>query len=66
MKPEFWVSFCKSAGVYAVGEVYDGSIEWVSSFVKNGLPAVLNYPFYLQMKYLFIDTQSMYNIRSFY
>jgi alpha-amylase len=39
----FWQKFQSSAGVYAVGEVFDGDLGYVSDY-QNYLDAVLNYP----------------------
>lgn len=39
----FWTQFQQAAGVYAVGEVFDGRLDYVSDY-QNHVDAVLNYP----------------------
>ena len=39
----FWDQFQNAAGVYAVGEVFDGRLDYVSDY-QNHVDAVLNYP----------------------
>jgi alpha-amylase len=46
---DFWPSFVKAAGVYAIGEVWDGSPSYVSSYASSGM-SLLNYPIYFPMK----------------
>ena len=41
---KFWSGFNKAAGVYCVGEVFDGDAELVGSYQKEALDGVLNYP----------------------
>ena len=42
----FWKSFNQAAGVYAVGEVYNGNIQYVSGYQSQALDAVLSYPMF--------------------
>jgi alpha-amylase len=42
---DFWREFSDAAGVYAVGEVFDGRHDYVADY-QNYLPALLNYPVY--------------------
>jgi alpha-amylase len=39
----FWSQFQEAAGVYAVGEVFDGDVGYVSDY-QNHIDALLNYP----------------------
>lgn len=56
VKPEFWLQFEASAGVYAVGEVDSGDIDFVSPFqAPNGddgaLSGILSYPMFYTIRY---------------
>lgn len=53
----FWKEFADAAGVYQVGEVFDGRIGYVSDY-QNYLDAVLNYPLYFAMKDVFAYNKS--------
>lgn len=39
----FWKDFVNSAGVYAVGEVFDGDMGFIASYFDS-VGATLNYP----------------------
>lgn len=58
----FWAQFQQSAGVYCVGEVFDGRIGYVADY-QNYVDALLNYP----LRYLMIDVwksgASFYGLR---
>jgi len=41
----FWTSFCDSAGVFCMGEVFGSDISLASSYQKS-MDSVLNYPLY--------------------
>lgn len=57
----FWSQYSKSAGVYTVGEVFNGDPNYVSGY-QGALDATLNYPMYYKLKNAFQDRQSMSNI----
>jgi len=61
---DFWVEFTKSSGVYAVGEVFNGDIHFVSKY-QGPLSGVLNYPLYFTLKDLFAYDKDMYEARTF-
>jgi alpha-amylase len=41
----FLAEFSEAAGVFLVGEVFDGRIDYVAGYQK-AIPATLNYPLY--------------------
>jgi alpha-amylase len=44
---EFWPPFCKAAGVYCIGEVFDPDVPSAAQFQgPQALDAILNYPLY--------------------
>jgi len=45
VQAQFWTSFCDSAGVFCLGEVFGDDIGLASSYQQN-MDAVLNYPLY--------------------
>lgn len=59
----FWKLFAESAGVYQVGEVFDGRIDYVSDY-QNYLDALLNYPLYFSLKNAFQYNGSMRQFES--
>jgi len=62
---DFWADFGKAAGVYQVGEVFNGDYGYVGNY-QNYIDALLNYPLYYQIKNQFGGHSSMYNFRSYY
>ncbi|KAI0698482.1 alpha-amylase [Cytidiella melzeri] len=43
----FWPKFCGAAGVYCIGEVDDGNVEFAASYQgPQALDAILHYPMY--------------------
>lgn len=61
----FWRDFAAAAGVYTVGEVFDGRISYVSDY-QNYIDATLNYPLYFQLKNVFLYSNGMNTLESFY
>ena len=59
---DFWRDFQKSAGVYCVGEVFDGRIGYVADY-QNYVDALLNYPLRYAMMDVWRSGQSFYNLR---
>lgn len=51
----FWTSFCAAAGVYAVGEVYDGDYNYACPY-QSVVDGVLNYPVYYPLLGAFQST----------
>lgn len=61
---DFWSEFSKSAAVYTVCEVYDGSIVR-NAYYQSFVDGTLNYPMYYLMRDLFMGSYSMFEARSF-
>lgn len=63
----FWKEFQKRAGCYAVGEVFDGRIDYIADYQNpngGGLDALLNYPLSITMKSIWAyKSANMYSIR---
>jgi alpha-amylase len=60
---DFWKEYTQSAGVYQVGEVFNGNIDYVAGY-QGSLDALLHYPLYFALKNVFGYRQSMFQIRS--
>lgn len=58
---DFWSEYTQSAGVYSVGEVFNGDPAYVSGY-QGPLAATLNYPMYYKLKSAFQDRATMRNI----
>ena len=52
VEQDFWPGFNKAAGVYALGEVADGDVEYVCPY-QNYIDATLGYPNYYQATQFF-------------
>jgi len=63
VKREFWSEYGQAAGVYQVGEIFNGDVNYVASY-QGPLTATLNYPMYFNIKSVFNYMQSMYNLRT--
>lgn len=63
VKRDFWYHFTQAAGCYAVGEAFNGSIDYVASY-QGSLPALLNYPTYYLIRDIWINGVSMTQIRN--
>jgi alpha-amylase len=48
VEKSFWPDFQKAAGVYAIGEVWDGSPDYLAGYAKV-MPGLLNYAMYYPM-----------------
>ncbi|KAI0721448.1 glycoside hydrolase superfamily [Fomitopsis betulina] len=55
IRKTFWPDFQTNAGVYAVGEVFDGDVDYVSPYTEV-IDGVLDYPTYYQLTYAFEST----------
>lgn len=55
---DFWPKFNAAAGMYCVGEVFNGDINYVSNY-QNYVDGVLSYPLYFTMLDVFARQQSM-------
>lgn len=58
---DFWVEYTQSAGVYSVGEIFNGNPQYVSGY-QGPVAATLNYPMYYKLKNAFQDGKTMRNI----
>jgi alpha-amylase len=58
---DFWREFQDAAGVYAVGEVFNGNVSWVASYQRDpsnpeqvgALDALLSYPMFFTLRSTF-------------
>ena len=55
MQPSFFPAFVSAAGVYAVGEIFDGNPSTVCPY-QSSVPGVLNYPLYFALTSAFGST----------
>lgn len=61
----FWQQFTSSAGVYTVGEVFNGDMGYVGGYVGS-VTSVLNYPFFFWVRDTLSNNKDMTNLRSYY
>lgn len=61
----FWKKYTDAAGVFATGEVFDGDYGYLASFIPS-IGSVLNYPWYFNIKDLFVNQRDMWTIRDYY
>lgn len=61
----FWSQFQQAAGVYAVGEVFDGDMGYLAGYLGS-LDAVLNYPFFFWARDTIFNYKDMTNFRNYY
>ena len=57
----FWSEYSKSAGVFTMGEVFNGNPSYVAGY-QGALDSTLNYPMYYKLKNAFQERQSMRNV----
>lgn len=60
----FWKQWNQAAGTYAVGEVFNGDVGYVSSYQGSALDGVLSYPLFFTLRNVFAQQQSMYQLQS--
>jgi alpha-amylase len=60
----FWKTFQAAAGVYAVGEVFNGDVGYVAPYQGGALTGILSYPLFFTMRNVFASQQSMNNLQS--
>lgn len=63
---DFWASFQASAGVYAVGEVFNGDANYIAGYAQQALDAVLSYPLFFTMRSVYGQQQSMNQLESLF
>jgi alpha-amylase len=61
----FWQQFTSSAGVYTVGEVFNGDMGYVGGYVGS-VSSILNYPFFYWVRDTLSNNKDMTNLRSYY
>lgn len=66
VKRDFWKEYSEAAGVFTMGEVFNGDIGLVASYQGSALDATLNYPLYFTIKDTFGYSGSFYNIRNIF
>ncbi|PRP81159.1 hypothetical protein PROFUN_01993 [Planoprotostelium fungivorum] len=61
----FWGEYVQSAGVFAMGEVANSDLSYVSGYQSplGTMPSVLSYPLYYTMVNVFAYGHSMYELR---
>ncbi|CAG8627167.1 14362_t:CDS:2, partial [Ambispora leptoticha] len=62
VRKDFWANYTKSAGVFSIGEVFDGNYGYVADY-QNDIDALLSYPLYYTLNSVYADGNSMYGIR---
>mmetsp|Transcript_14759 Transcript_14759/g.12580 ORF Transcript_14759/g.12580 Transcript_14759/m.12580 type:complete len:466 (-) Transcript_14759:81-1478(-) len=63
--PDFWTEWTQDAGVYTVGEVFNGDMNYVASY-QGPLDGLLNYPFFYAIRSVFQQGQSMNNLQNYF
>ena len=63
VKQEFWDSFRDAAGVFQIGEAFNGDIDYVKEY-QNHLDSIFNYPLYYTIKESFCG--SFRNLESYW
>jgi len=58
----FWTPFTNASGVFQIGEVFDGRVDYVASY-QPPLSSLLSYPMFFTLKGVFGYKNSMYQIR---
>ena len=60
----FWKQFSEAAGVYQIGEAFDGRLDYVADYQNCCLDGMLNYPLFFAIKDVFGNGRSMYELES--
>ncbi|CAD8189678.1 unnamed protein product [Paramecium octaurelia] len=65
VKTDFWTKFTNAAGVYSVGEVFDGDMGFLKQFIGpiNGL---LNYPLFYTLRDVLLHNKGMNTLETFF
>ena len=59
----FWAEYAKSAGVFTIGEAFDGRLGYVAQY-QGPVNSMLNYPLYYTILDVFAYGKSMYELRT--
>jgi len=62
----FWYGYVQFAGVYSIGEIFNGDVKYVSSYMSpdGPLSATLSYPLFFSLRNVFANKQTMYELQS--
>ncbi|KAI5814531.1 glycoside hydrolase superfamily [Pyronema omphalodes] len=61
VEKDFWPGFVSAAGVFAMGEVYNGDPSYVGPY-QNYMTSVVNFPMYYSIKDAYASKGSMQNL----
>lgn len=59
VKGTFWKKFTEASGIYSVGEVFDGDLNFLKQFI-GPMDALLNYPLFFNLRDVFLHNKDMY------
>ena len=59
---DFWVKYARSAGVYCLGECFNGDVPYVAHY-ESAINGMLNYPMYYTLKDVFPYQKNMNEIQ---
>lgn len=62
---DFWSEYTEAAGVFQMGEVFNGSPSYVGDY-QNHVTALFNYPMFFTLLDVYGSGKSMYTIRTVY
>eukprot|EP00762_Andalucia_godoyi_P003983 ANDGO_05677.mRNA.1 Alpha-amylase 1 len=64
--PDFWSAFAEAAGVFTIGEVFNGDVGYLARYAQEAsvLDAVLSYPMFFSLRSVFAQQQSMRQIET--
>jgi len=63
VKGDFWSEYGQAAGVFQMGECFNGDPSYVAPY-QNNLTGLFNYPMYYTIKDVFGSGKSMYGIKN--
>jgi len=61
----FWGNYTPAAGVFTIGEVFNGDVNYAAGF-QGVLNGILNYPLFFVLRSVFQQGQSMNGIQTYY
>lgn len=56
---DFWREFSAAAGVFSLGEVFDGRVEVLAQYLGNGTDSLFDYPTFYTLRDVFQRKESM-------
>ena len=62
---DFWSEYSAASGVFQMGEVFNGSVPYVSDY-QNYVSALFNYPMFFTLHDVYGSGNSMFSIRTLY